>query len=145
MTVKHIIFDASVLAKFPQTETFFKTARNSSMGTAVYIRSHCVPRTDIWYILDLLQRKNIDVIVLSKTASGAGQVLDAFGISYSRSINTLDEIEDEASDYGYVTTMVKNRENARARGFRAVRFVPGIGQDTCEVLALAGYRRQSNI
>lgn len=145
MTVKHIIFDASVLAKFPQTETFFKTARNSTRGTAAYIRSHCVPRTDVWYILDLLQRKNIDVIVLSKTASGAGQVLDTLGISYSRSISTLDEIKDEASDYGYVTTLIKNRESARARGFRAVRFVPGIGQDTCEVLALAGYRRQSNI
>ena len=115
------------------------------MGTAAYIRSHCVPRTDIWYILDLLQRKNIDVIVLSKTSSGAGQVLDAFGITYSKSISTLDEIGDEASDYGYVTTMAKDRESAKARGFRAVRFVPGIGQDTCEVLALAGYRRQSHI
>lgn len=144
MTVKHIIFDASVLAKFPQTETFFRTARNSSMGAAAYIRSHCLPRTDIWYILELLRRKNIDVIVLSKTASGAGQVLDAFGVSYDRSINTLDEIADEASDYGYVTAIVKERESARARGFRAVRFVPGIGQDSSEVLALAGYKRKSN-
>ena len=144
MTVKHIIFDASVLVKFSQTETFFKTARNSSMGTAAYIRSHCVPRTDIWYILDLLQRKNIDVIVLSKTSSGAGQVLDAFGITYSRSISPLDEIGDEASDYGYVTTLAKDRESAKARGFRAVRFVPGIGQDCCRILALAGYRKKSD-
>lgn len=144
MTVKHIIFDANILAKFPQTETFFKTARNSAMGTAAYIRSHCVPRTDIWYILDLLQRKKIEVIILSITASGAGQVLDAFGISYSRSINTLDEIEDEASDYGYVTTLAKEREAAKARGFRAVRFVPGIDQDCNRILALAGYRKKSD-
>lgn len=145
MTVKHIIFDASVLAKFPQAENFFKAARDSYMGVATYIRSHCVLRTDIWHILNLLQRKNIDVIVLSNTPYGAGQVLDAFGIPYSRSINTLDEIEDEASDYGYVTTLSRNREKAKARGFRAVRFVPGIGQDTCEVLSLAGYRNKSNL
>lgn len=43
-------------------------------------------------ILDLLRRKDIDVIALSKTASGTG-----------------------------------------------------IGQDACEVLALAGYSRQSNL
>lgn len=144
MTVKHIIFDASVLAKFPQSEIFFKTARNSDMGKVAYICSHCVPRTDIQYILDLLYRKAIDVIVLSKTPAGTGQVMDALGISYSRSINSLDEIEDEASDYGYVTTIVKERERARAQGFRAVRFVPGIGQDGSEVLSLAGYRKQTN-
>lgn len=145
MTVKHIIFDASVLAKFPQTDNFFKTARNSSVGTAAYLRSHCVPRTDIWYILDLLQRKNIEVIVLSKTSSGVGQVLDAFGIAYGRSISSLDEIEDEPSDYGYITTLTKERESVKSRGFKAIRFVPGIGQDTCEVLTLAGYRRKSNL
>lgn len=145
MTVKHIIFDASVLAKFPQTETFFETARNSSMGTAAYIRCHCVPRTDIWYILDLLRLKNIDVIVLSKTASGAGQVLDAFGISYKKIISSLDEIEDETCYYGYVTTLAKNCEIAKKRGFRAVRFIPGIGQDAYEVLALAGYKKKSNL
>lgn len=145
MKVNHIIFDASVLAKFPQTDNFFKTARNSSMGTAAYIRGHCVPGTDIWYILDLIQLKGIEIIVLSKTAAGAGQVLDAFGISYSRIIKTLDEIEDEISDYGYVTTLARERESAKGRGFRAVRFVPGIGQDACEVLALAGYRRRSDL
>ena len=145
MTVKHIIFDASVLAKFPQTETFFKMARNSDWGMVAFICSHCVPRTDIRFILDLLYRKAIDVIILSKTPVGTGQVMDALGISYSRSIASLDEIEDETSDYGYVTTYVKERERAGARGFRAVRFVPGIGQDGCEVLSLAGYRKQSNL
>lgn len=142
MTVKHIIFDASVLAKFPQTDNFFKAAHDSAMGTAAYIRSHCVPRTDIRCILDLLQRKNIDVIVLSKTAIGAGQVLDAFGIPYSRSISSLDEIEDEISDYGYVTTVAKEREMAATRGFKAVRFVPGIGQNMGMVLSIAGYRKE---
>ena len=145
MKVKHIIFDASVLAKFPQTDNFFKAAHGSAMGTVDYIRSHCVPRTDIWCILDLLQRKNIDVIVLSRTATGAGQVLDAFGIPYSRSISSLDEIEDEPSDYGYVTTVAKEREMARACGFKAVRFVPGLGQDIGTVLSIAGYRKQYSL
>lgn len=145
MKVKHIIFNASVLVKFPQTDNFFKTACNSSMGPAAYIRSHCVPRTDIWYIIKLLEHKNVEVIILSKTASCAKQVLDAFGISYSRSISTLDEIEDETSCYGYVTTMSKECETAKARGFRAVRFVPGIRQNICKVLALAGYKRMSNL
>lgn len=145
MKVKHIIFNAGVLVKFPQTDDFFKTACNSSMGKAAYIRSHCVPRTDIWYIIKLLERKNVDVIILATTASGAEQVLDTFGISYSRSISTLDEIEDETSCYGYVTTMAKECETAKARGFRAVRFVPGIRQNICKVLALVGYRRTSNL
>lgn len=142
MKVKHIIFDASVLAKFPQTEKFLKTARNSTMGPVAYIRSHCVPRTDVRYILDLLQHKGIEIVILSVTPSAACQVLDAFGIPYSRSINSLDEIEDETSEYGYVTTLAKNRATAKANGFNAVRFVPGIRQDTCEVLALAGFRRK---
>lgn len=144
MTVKHIIFDANVLATIPQTETFFKAAFNSPKGAAAYIRSHCVPRTDILYILDLIQRKGIEIIVHSKTAAGAGLVLDAFGISYGRSISSLDEIEDEVSDYGYVTTQAKEHETARARGFRSVRFVPGIGQNPCEVLSLASDKQQSN-
>lgn len=141
MTVKHIIFDVNVLAIFPQTENFFKIACNSSMGTDAYIRSHCVPRTDIFFLLELIQRKRIEFIVLSKRPACDGLVLAAFGLTYGRIIFSLDEIEDDTSDYGYVTTLTKDREIARARGFRAVRFVPGIGQDTCEVLALAGYRK----
>jgi len=114
------------------------------MGSVAYIRSHCVPRTDIWYVLDLLHHKGIEIIVLSAAPSVAGQVLDAFGISYSRSISSLDEIEDETSEYGYVTVLAKGRDTAKVRGFNAVRFVPGIGQDTSEVLSLAGFRKQSN-
>lgn len=144
MTARHIIFDANVLAKFPQSDNFFKAAHDSYMGMEAYIRSHCIPRTDIWYVLSLLERKNIDVIVLSKTAVGAGKVFDVLGIPYSRSISSLDEIEDDASDYGYVSSLKKNCVAAKSLGFRAVRFVPGIGQDGCEVLALAGYRKKSD-
>lgn len=145
MTYKHIIFNASVLAKFPQTETFFKTARNSSMGATAYIRSHCAPRADMKHALELIRRKGIEIIVLCKTAAGAGQVLDALGIPYGRTISSLDEIKDETSDYAYVTPIVKECGIAHAQGVRAVRFVPDSGQNPCDVISLAGYRQLSNL
>jgi len=144
MTVKHIIFDASVLAKFPQTDNFFRTARNSAMGATAYIRSHCVPRTDVCYLLNLLARKNIEIIILSK-AAGAALVMDTFGLPYSRCISSIDELDGNPSEYGYVTTTAMDRDVAKQSGFQAVRFVPGIGQDTCEILALAGYRKQLSL
>ena len=144
MRTQNIIFDASVLAKFPQSSNFFKTARDSAMGSTAYIRSHCKRIEDILYLLPLLQRKGIGIIVLSKTPAGTADVLRAFGIPYDRCVLSLDALEGEPSDYGYVTPVDKSRKDAAKRGFKAVRFIPGAGQDAGEILALAGYRKATD-
>lgn len=144
MKTQHIIIDANILVKFPQTENFFKAAGEYYDGVNSYIRSHSIPRSDSWFMLELLQKKGTDIIVFSKMGKArAVQVMNAHRMPFSQAIDSLDSLTLNPSDCLVVTMTTVEATSARQSGFRTIQFREGHPEIQYEILAAAGLVKKS--
>lgn len=144
MKIKHLIIDASILVKFPQTKSFFEAAGNYCNGRTSYFRSHSVPRADSWFMLKLLQNKGIDIVVYSKMGKvKAAQVMNAYNIQYSQCVDNPESIGSNPEDYLVVAKTVAECDAAKTAGFHAIRFREGNSNSQYEILSAVGIVRKS--